>query len=98
MYLSAIMPRNDPLYCPFCPFENDDEFLLIQHVETVHPESGESPLMAKDSSWQEPWDEARSSQGKNDEDDYIECLCGEFCLSNGQSTQFLMYTTSCIAS
>ena len=85
------------MYCPFCPFENDDDFLLIQHVETVHPENGESPIIVKGSPRQGPWDETRSSHGKSDEDDYIGCFCGEFCLSNGQSAQFPYYSTFCIA-
>ena len=96
------MPRMDPLYCPFCPFENDDEFFLVQHIENFHPESGtesgDSPSKVKDSPRQELRDNARSSQSKSGEDDYVECLCGEFCLSNGQSIYFYKQLTFCIAS
>ena len=78
-------PNTEHLTCPFCPFEDPDEYFLIQHVETIHPENDDSPFVVKDSPRQEPLSGPASSQGKS-VDDYIECLCREFCLSSGQST------------
>ena len=75
----------DQLYCPFCPFENVDEFLLVQHVETVHPESGEVLSTVKDGSRQEQQAKVFFGQSRSAEDDYLECFCGEFCISSGQS-------------
>lgn len=57
---------------------------MTLHVETVHPENGESPFLVKH-------DEANtlsqnsprpSPGGRSDSDglsDYVECMCGEFC-------------------
>lgn len=32
--------------CPFCDFSDPDSYFLLQHVELIHPENGESPFIA----------------------------------------------------
>lgn len=32
--------------CPFCDFTTHDSYFLLQHVELIHPENGESPFIA----------------------------------------------------
>lgn len=34
--------------CPFCEFVSHDSYFILQHVELVHPEGGNSPFIAKD--------------------------------------------------
>lgn len=36
------------LSCPFCDFRDADEYFLVQHVELLHPENGQSPFIAED--------------------------------------------------
>jgi zinc finger-containing ubiquitin peptidase 1 len=36
----------DSLSCPFCDFTDEDSYFLLQHVELIHPENGESPFIA----------------------------------------------------
>jgi hypothetical protein len=36
--------------CPFCDFVDKDSYFLLQHVELIHPENGESPFVVKDAS------------------------------------------------
>ena len=36
----------EPLSCPFCDFTDQDSYFLLQHVELIHPENGESPFIA----------------------------------------------------
>jgi hypothetical protein len=36
------------LSCPFCDFKDADEYFLVQHVELLHPENGQSPFIAED--------------------------------------------------
>lgn len=36
------------LSCPFCDFKDADEYFLVQHVELLHPENGQSPFIAQD--------------------------------------------------
>ena len=36
------------LCCPFCDFKDSDEYFLVQHVELLHPENGQSPFIAED--------------------------------------------------
>lgn len=36
----------DSLACPFCDFTDEDSYFLLQHVELIHPENGESPFIA----------------------------------------------------
>lgn len=36
------------LSCPFCDFKDADEYFLVQHVELLHPEGGQSPFIAED--------------------------------------------------
>ena len=40
--------RVDLLRCPFCDFVDSDTYFLLQHVELIHPENGESPFLVKD--------------------------------------------------
>ena len=32
--------------CPFCDFADPDSYFLLQHVELIHPENGDSPFIA----------------------------------------------------
>lgn len=36
------------LSCPLCDFKDADEYFLVQHVELLHPENGQSPFIAED--------------------------------------------------
>ena len=36
------------LSCPFCDFRDSDEYFLLQHVELLHPENGQSPFIAQE--------------------------------------------------
>jgi hypothetical protein len=47
--------------CPFCSFSNQDSYFLLQHVELIHPENGESPFIATDL----VEDEGRSSSSRH---------------------------------
>ena len=33
--------------CPFCEFTDTDSYFLMQHVELIHPENGESPFLVR---------------------------------------------------
>lgn len=92
------MSAKERLTCPFCPFGDHRELFLLQHVENVHPENEESCFTAKGSTRQELYENSQSGQGKSDEDDYIECMCGEFCPSKGQSTDIQCNAASILAS
>lgn len=35
----------ESLSCPFCDFADEDSYFLLQHVELIHPENGESPFI-----------------------------------------------------
>ena len=69
------------LPCPFCQFSDSDEYFLAQHVETVHPESGQPSFVARH--FLEPMkvDQEHHEEGARLRDapsrDYIECECGE---------------------
>src|ERR1700761_6828378 len=60
--------------CPFCDFVDTDSYFLLQHVELLHPENGESPFIVKD--------EALTDQGLGRASPAIG---KETALSNGQS-------------
>jgi hypothetical protein len=75
--------------CPFCNFKDKDSYFLLQHVELIHPENGESPFIVKDD---EPGrassdpELTNNNHGKQDQssaaslqDEYIDCphRCGE---------------------
>ena len=72
------------LECPFCTFTHSDDYLLLHHVETAHPETGQpSPFTVSESAIgrQEDGGSSDEQEGAKDGDpDYIECQCGEFCL------------------
>lgn len=36
----------DSFSCPLCDFTDRDSYFLLQHVELIHPENGESPFIA----------------------------------------------------
>lgn len=77
------MTPKESLTCPFCPFEDHDANFLVQHVETIHPENGESPFIVKDDPRQGDYDPNGQVEGTTDDfSDYLECICGEFCLLN----------------
>ena len=40
--------NKETLSCPFCDFVDIDEYFLMQHVELIHPENGESPFIVQD--------------------------------------------------
>ena len=74
--------------CPFCEFTDQDSYFLLQHVELIHPENGESPFIATE----QHNDQSRSSSSSssnptNNEREipatYIECPynCGELVSS-----------------
>ena len=77
------MSRQDLLYCPFCPYGSDAELCLIQHVEDVHPEDGAGPSNFENSPQKNPRVHPDTEKGRSDEDDYVECFCGEFCFLSG---------------
>ena len=35
----------EQLTCPFCDFKDGDSYFMLQHVELIHPEDGESPFL-----------------------------------------------------
>ena len=47
--------------CPFCSFSDQDSYFLLQHVELIHPENGESPFIATET----VEDEGRSSSSRH---------------------------------
>ncbi|KAH8768012.1 peptidase family C78-domain-containing protein [Hyaloscypha finlandica] len=42
------MEEEGPMSCPFCGIEADGDYQIMLHLETVHPEDGESPFVVKD--------------------------------------------------
>lgn len=69
--------------CPFCPFSDHEPYFLMQHVELCHPENGESPFMVKEGVGRQATsvedDESTStSEASSEEEEYIECECGEW--------------------
>ncbi|KAK0100983.1 hypothetical protein ONS95_013028 [Cadophora gregata] len=44
------MDRGDQILCPFCGYSADGEYQIMLHLETQHPEGGESPFIVKDTS------------------------------------------------
>ena len=66
-------------HCPFCPFSDNDSCFLINHVGLSHPETDDSPFIAKDdveegSPRNDRWTGARDAPS---DAGYIECECGE---------------------
>lgn len=72
------------LECPFCTFTHSDDYSLLHHVETSHPETDRpSPFTVSESAngRHEDEDAFDESEGAKDgASEYIECQCGEFCL------------------
>ena len=70
--------------CPFCTFTHSDDYLLLHHVETSHPETDRpSPFTVSEGAngRQEGGGSPNESEGaRNGVPEYIECQCGEFCL------------------
>jgi zinc finger-containing ubiquitin peptidase 1 len=52
----------EPFSCPFCDFADGDSYSLLQHVELIHPENGESPFIATE----QDEEESRSSSSKQE--------------------------------
>lgn len=80
----------EDLACPFCDFTEKDPYFIIQHVETIHPENGESPFIVRDSDRESrarcSGDEEAAQQGNqkplsqnSEENEYVKCPhdCGE---------------------
>ena len=69
--------------CPFCPFSDHEPYFLMQHVELCHPENGESPFMVKKGAGRQApgiddeEDSASTSDASSEDEEYIECECGE---------------------
>ena len=67
--------------CPFCPFSDHEPYFLMQHVELCHPENGESPFVVKEGAGRKVVsnddDSASTSDASSNEEEYIECECGE---------------------
>nr|ANM86720.1 hypothetical protein [Cladonia uncialis subsp. uncialis]AUW30984.1 hypothetical protein [Cladonia uncialis subsp. uncialis] len=70
--------------CPFCTFTHSDDYLLLHHVETSHPETDRpSPFTVSESANGRQEDGGSSDESEGAKDgvpEYIECQCGEFCL------------------
>ena len=69
----------DFYHCPFCPFSDNDSSFLMNHVGLSHPETDDSPFIAKDDMEDhiprnDGWTGAR---GAPSDRGYIECECGE---------------------
>lgn len=72
------------LQCPFCSYTDFDSYAVIEHVECCHPETGESPFVARHDE-----EFSRSDVGDNEklvlafsenpsqDEEYFECDCGE---------------------
>lgn len=77
------METDTALVCPFCEFTDNDSYIIMLHVETLHSE-GDSPFLVKDSESHEPDSEGRlRSNPKDVEEEYVECHvegCGETLL------------------
>ena len=78
----------ETLSCPFCDFVDHDSYFLLQHVELIHPEGGDSPFIVKEfpnETAPGSSDAARSlAEGTHDEsstdpEKYVSCPhgCGE---------------------
>ena len=82
MYHPPKMKTGDLLDCPFCDFTDHDHYFLLQHVETIHPESGRpSPFAVRQELTQHVEPPADEMEGpRDDASEYTECQCGEFCL------------------
>ena len=52
--------------CPFCDFSDQDSYFLLQHVELVHPENGESPFIATERDGDEEGRSSSSNQENNE--------------------------------
>lgn len=67
-------------HCPFCSFSDNDSSFLINHVGLSHPETDDSPFIAKDDVEEntprsnDGWTGARDAPSDGG---YIECECGE---------------------
>ena len=70
--------------CPFCTFTHSDDYLLLHHVETSHPETDRpSPFTISESANGRQEDAGSTDESEGAKDgvpEYIECQCGEFCL------------------
>jgi hypothetical protein len=84
----------EDLPCPFCDFTDKDSYFLMQHVELIHPENGESPFIIRhddppsracrsEDEEAAQQDEQRPLSRNSREHAYIECPydCGELVLS-----------------
>ena len=90
------MNRDEAPLCPFCGYENDDSYFLTLHVETVHPESGESPFAVRGTTSGKkdfpPVGEGSTADTlsyRDREHDYVQCplqSCGEQVLRAELST------------
>lgn len=72
-------------HCPFCPFEDGNSEMLLQHVGLIHPETDDSPFIVKDSGRQKRRSVGEVKGGAKlrdtaSEHGYIECECGEIVL------------------
>ncbi|KAH9221152.1 peptidase family C78-domain-containing protein [Leptodontidium sp. 2 PMI_412] len=74
------MDRPDMIICPFCGLGADGDYQIMLHMETQHPEGGESPFIVKDDASIAALIDVDS---RNDEEEYIHCPvegCGEALL------------------
>lgn len=84
----------EAMSCPFCDFTDKDSYFLLQHVELIHPENGESPFIIQDEevpsrAYQgEDVESPQQSQPNTpsrspEQNDYIKCPydCGELVAS-----------------
>ncbi|CZT46201.1 uncharacterized protein RSE6_06600 [Rhynchosporium secalis] len=78
------MDGENPIECPFCGFISSSDYQIMLHLETQHPELGESPFVAKDDASIAGFvDVEASNVVGGDEEDYFYCSvsgCGEALL------------------
>ena len=76
--------------CPFCEFTDKDSYFMMQHVELIHPENGESPFIVREDdrlsrTYRGEEEEAAQQQDQgppsqiSKDNEYVECPydCGE---------------------
>lgn len=57
----------DSFSCPFCNFSDQDSYFLLQHVELIHPENGESPFIAAEQDGDEGCSSSSNQKNKEKE-------------------------------
>ena len=83
------------LNCPFCPFADSCSYFLAQHVETYHPETDQSPSVARHflESERLPPDRYHEDVPISDSssEGYVECECGETVASEEYNDHLFLH-------